>query len=389
MLLNVSQGSSVEEVWSGETRVYIPGLVNVDGGGKNTKFAEDKLAEATFRRTVDALRISAESRRRIRVLRNLDEYNQQRTGCDSLVVFCSLENAKLLSYGLLTTLLAHVRPRGRLHLNVVLPMVNGTTTSSSEEGDAQKKKAELRQPSTRTVPSASQVEEMAQGIEDSILFAGLVSGSWVSGAAPADFIRNTTQDQSTTGGSGGGDGGATTASCDYVVEYCAQVPSWHTVQDEFAVEGEEWRQLREERARRLDSSPDEDDMSSSDEDSSDEDEEEDDVVADLPSRAKAPGKEGFKKKKKACPDCSCGAKDTEGAAAAQDSAEALEEQAKRDEALRTGQVESSCGSCYLGDAFRCGSCAYTGLPAFDPTDLRNGEAPPPQKKPEIEDMFAR
>lgn len=38
------------------------------------------------------------------------------------------------------------------------------------------------------------------------------------------------------------------------------------------------------------------------------------------------------------------------------------------EDIEKGNVESACGKCYLGDAFRCASCPYRGLPAFEKGD---------------------
>ncbi|WVO17311.1 Fe-S cluster assembly protein DRE2 [Cryptococcus depauperatus] len=96
------------------------------------------------------------------------------------------------------------------------------------------------------------------------------------------------------------------------------------------------------------------------------------------------------KRRRACKDCTCGLKELEDQEDAQTAAavrgaqkafflegdddipenlkaategtEGVWPVEKRAEAKKT----SSCGSCYLGDAFRCSSCPYLGLPPFKP-----------------------
>lgn len=77
------------------------------------------------------------------------------------------------------------------------------------------------------------------------------------------------------------------------------------------------------------------------------------------SNEKAKGKESCADKPKACPDCSCGRKELEEEHGAEEAKSMLEQ----------GGVTSSCGSCYLGDAFRCGTCSYLGTPAFQPGEV--------------------
>ncbi|CAD7969640.1 unnamed protein product [Amoebophrya sp. A120] len=68
----------------------------------------------------------------------------------------------------------------------------------------------------------------------------------------------------------------------------------------------------------------------------------------------APPKPGDKKK--ACANCSCGRGELEKKHGVE----------KANEMLRTGQVESKCGNCALGDDFRCDGCPFRGMPAFEP-----------------------
>jgi len=59
------------------------------------------------------------------------------------------------------------------------------------------------------------------------------------------------------------------------------------------------------------------------------------------------------KKRKPCKNCTCGLKEEFDKAGGEDG-------------MMDGDapVKSACGSCHLGDAFRCSSCPYLGKPAF-------------------------
>jgi hypothetical protein len=93
-----------------------------------------------------------------------------------------------------------------------------------------------------------------------------------------------------------------------------------------------------------------------------------------------PVTDGAPRRKKACKNCTCGLAELEEEEAKQRrvvlldgkvDGQAIEvEQAEKERMLAAllaaPKATSSCGSCFLGDAFRCASCPYLGLPAFKP-----------------------
>lgn len=70
-----------------------------------------------------------------------------------------------------------------------------------------------------------------------------------------------------------------------------------------------------------------------------------------------------KKRRRACKDCTCGLRELEE--------QELQVKLTNQEITEIdftveGEKISGCGSCSLGDAFRCDGCPYLGLPAFKP-----------------------
>ncbi|RKO93495.1 cytokine-induced anti-apoptosis inhibitor 1, Fe-S biogenesis-domain-containing protein [Blyttiomyces helicus] len=99
-----------------------------------------------------------------------------------------------------------------------------------------------------------------------------------------------------------------------------------------------------------------------DEDLIDEDEliDEMDLVKPVLEECGVPGK------KKACKNCSCGLAELEAAEAEAAPAAPVKMEEVVVVVPKKKPIVSSCGNCYLGDAFRCGSCPYIGMPAFKP-----------------------
>ncbi|KAH0839701.1 cytokine-induced anti-apoptosis inhibitor 1, Fe-S biogenesis-domain-containing protein [Lanmaoa asiatica] len=88
---------------------------------------------------------------------------------------------------------------------------------------------------------------------------------------------------------------------------------------------------------------------------------------------------GAPRRKKACKNCTCGLAEIEAEeaksgkvvlldvdGAVEVGAGEIEKKRLITAAKAAPKATSSCGNCFLGDAFRCASCPYLGLPAFNP-----------------------
>ncbi|KAI9512260.1 cytokine-induced anti-apoptosis inhibitor 1, Fe-S biogenesis-domain-containing protein [Russula earlei] len=91
---------------------------------------------------------------------------------------------------------------------------------------------------------------------------------------------------------------------------------------------------------------------------------------------------GAPRRRKACKGCTCGLAEEEEAELRSGLAKVIlldgseggsasevgpsEKERLSRAAKAAPKATSSCGSCFLGDAFRCASCPYMGLPAFKP-----------------------
>lgn len=79
---------------------------------------------------------------------------------------------------------------------------------------------------------------------------------------------------------------------------------------------------------------------------------------------------GGKKRRKACKDCTCGLAEQEAFGFAKKEEQTKQVQFSKEELSEIDfTVEGKtggCGSCSLGDAFRCSGCPFLGLPAFQP-----------------------
>ncbi|EAN33698.1 Cytokine-induced anti-apoptosis inhibitor 1 Fe-S biogenesis family protein [Theileria parva strain Muguga] len=100
--------------------------------------------------------------------------------------------------------------------------------------------------------------------------------------------------------------------------------------------------------------------------------------------SKAPDYESCSTKPRACANCTCGRAERENLNSTDSNANSTDFNANStdfngvdlttnskdvsgvDLVVDVDAPTSSCGNCYLGDAFRCDSCPYKGLPAFKP-----------------------